>query len=338
MISNSAFTTSVQEESLKPRVYATRPLPRPALELLSRACALRVYPEDAAIPTDELAENCRDVEGLLVNSARVSSEILLNAPKLRVVSNIGVGYDNIDVEACTRRRLPVTNTAGSLEETTADLAFALLLAAARRVVEADRYVRKGHWRRWQWGLLHGTNIHHKTLGILGFGGIGRAVARRGRGFSMRILYFSRHRAPESIERELQAQYVDRKTLLQESDFLSLHVPLTPETHHLIRAEDFSLLKPTAMLINTARGPVVDEHALLEALESKRLAGAGLDVFEQEPRVLAGLLNLPNVVLAPHIGSATVETRLDMAMLAVRNLLAALAGERPPNVVNPEIYS
>ncbi|HVA01615.1 MAG TPA: D-glycerate dehydrogenase [Terriglobia bacterium] len=322
---------------MKHRVYATRPLPQPAIDLLSKACALRVYPEDSAIPEHELADNCRDVEGLLVNAARVTEEILLKAPKLRAISNIGVGYDNIDVEACTQRHIAVTNTAGSLEETTADLAFALLLAVARRVPEADRYVREGRWQHWQWGLLHGTNIHHKTLGLLGFGGIGQAVARRGRGFSMRILYFARHRVAESVERELQAHYADRKTLLQESDFLSLHVPLTPETHHLIRAEDFSLMKPTAMLINTARGPVVDEHALLKALESKRIAGAGLDVFEQEPRVLPGLLTLQNLVLAPHMGSATVETRLDMAMLAVKNLLAALAGERPPNIVNPEIY-
>src|SRR5512146_3288007 len=169
---------------MKPRVYATRPLPQPALDLLSKACTLRVYPKDAAIPADELADNCRDAEGLLVNAARVPAEVLLKALKLRAISNIGVGYDNIDVAACTRRRIPVTNTAGSLEETTADLAFALLLAAARRVAEADHYVREGHWQHWQWGLLHGTNVHHKTLGLLGFGGIGRAMARRGRGFSM----------------------------------------------------------------------------------------------------------------------------------------------------------
>jgi glyoxylate reductase len=338
MISNNAISTLVQEASMKHRVYATRPLPQPALDLLSKACTLRVYPEDSAISADELAENCRDAEGLLVNAARVPAEVLLKAPKLRAISNIGVGYDNIDVEACTGRRIPVTNTAGSLEETTADLAFALLLAVARRVVEADRYVREGRWQHWQWGLMHGTNVHHKTLGLLGFGGIGQAVARRARGFAMRILYFARHRAPESVEREIGARYTDRKTLLQESDFVSLHVPLTPETHHLIRAEDFSLMKSAAMLINTARGPVVDDNALLKALESKKIAGAGLDVFELEPRVLPGLLVLPNVVLAPHMGSATVETRLDMALLAAKNLLAALAGERPPNVVNPQIYS
>lgn len=323
---------------MKLRVYVTRPLPQPALDLLAKVCTLQVYPEDAAISAGELAQHCRDAEGLLVNAARVPAEVLLQAPKLRAVANIGVGYDNIDVAACTERRIPVTNTAGSLEETTADLAFALLLAAARRVVEADRYVREGRWRHWQWGLMHGTNVHHKTLGLLGFGGIGRAMARRARGFSMRVLYFARHRAPDNVEREIGAQYADRTTLLQESDFVSLHVPLTPETHHLIQAKDFNLMKPTAMLINTARGPVVDEQALLAALQSKRIAGAGLDVFEQEPQVSAGLLSLANVVVAPHIGSATVETRLAMAMMAAKNLLAALDGQRPPNIVNLEIYS
>lgn len=322
---------------MKPEVFVTRPLPQPALDLLTSRCKVRVYPEDAAIPAAELADNCREIEGLLVVAARVTEEVLLKAPRLRAISNYGVGYDNIDIGACTRHRIAVMNVAGSLEETTADLAFALLLSVARRVLEGDRYIREGRWQHWQWRLLNGTNVHHKTLGLLGFGGIGQAMAQRGRGFSMRILYFARHRVAEGIERELQAKYVDRKTLLQESDFLSLHVPLTPETHHLIRAEDFSLMKSAAVLINTSRGPVVDENALLKALEGKRIAGAGLDVFEREPRVQPGLLNLNNVVLAPHVGSATVETRLDMAMLAVENLLAALAGERPPNIVNPEIY-
>ncbi len=323
---------------MKPIVFVPRPLPAPALELLSSACEVRSYPQDAAIPVSQLAEECRHAEGILVNSARVSKEVLLAAPKLRAISNCGVGYDNIDVEACNQRRIPITNTAGSLEETTADLAFTLLLATARRAIEADIYVREGRWDRWQWGLLHGLEVHHKTLGLLGFGGIGQPMARRGRGFSMRILYFARHRLADSTERELHAQYADLETLLRESDFLSLHVPLTPETRHVIDGKALSLMKNTAVLVNTARGPVVDEKALVEALKSRKIAGAGLDVFEGEPHVDADLLSLNNVVLAPHIGSATAETRLNMAMLAVRNLLAMLAGQRPQNVVNPEIYS
>ena len=268
----------------------------------------------------------------------MTEEVLQQAPKLRVVSNTGVGYDNIDVAACTRRRIPVTNTPGVLTETTADLAMALLLAVARRMVEGDRFVRDGQWREWKWDLLHGVDVHGKTLGLLGFGRIGQAMARRGRGFSMRILYHARHRVAESMERELEARYVDRDTLLGESDFLSLHLPLTPETRHVIGAKEFALIKPTAFLINTARGAVVDEEALAEALKAHRIAGAGLDVFEREPWVHPALLEMKNVVLMPHVGSATAETRLKMAMLAAENLLAALDGRRPPNVVNPEIYS
>ncbi|HET7101145.1 MAG TPA: D-glycerate dehydrogenase [Terriglobia bacterium] len=323
---------------MKPKVFVTRPLPAPALELLSSACEVRSYAEDAAIPVSQLAEECREVEGILVNSAQVNEEVLLAAPKLRAISNCGVGYDNIDVAACNRRRIPITNLAGSLEETTADMAFMLLLATARRAVEADRYVRDGRWDRWQSGLLHGLDVHHKTLGLVGFGGIGQPMARRGLGFSMRILYHTRHRAAESVERELRAGYADLETLLRESDYVSLHVPLTSETRHMIDGKALGLMKNTAVLVNTARGPVVDEEALVEALSSGKIAGAGLDVFEKEPQIAPNLAGLANVVLAPHIGSATGETRLRMAMLAVRNLLEMLAGERPANVVNPEIYS
>lgn len=308
------------------------------MELLSSACEVRSYPEDAAIPVSQLAEECREVEGILVSSARINEEVLLSAPKVRAISNCGIGYDNIDVEACNRRRIPITNTAGSLEEATADMAFALLLATARRAIEADRYVREGRWDRWQWGLLHGLDVHHKTLGLLGFGGIGQPMARRGRGFSMRILYFARHRVADSIESDLNAQYTSFETLLKESDFLSLHVPLTPETRHIIDGKTLSLMKDNAILVNTARGPVVDEKALVEALRNKKIAGAGLDVFEGEPHVDPNLLGLDNVVLAPHIGSATGETRLNMSILAVKNLLEMLAGKRPRNVVNPGIFS
>jgi glyoxylate reductase len=307
------------------------------MERLAASCDVRVHTGDGPVPPEQLIQACREVEGLVACGARVGEEVLAQASKLRVIANVAVGYDNIDVPACTRRRIVVTNTPGVLTDTTADLAFALLISVARRILEVDDYVRAGRWQRWDWGLLWGADVHHKTLGIYGFGRIGRAIARRARGFSMRILYCDLIRAPESLERELEATIVDRETLIRESDFLSLHVPLTPLTHHLIRAADFAMMKPTAFLINSARGKVVDEEALVQALQLKRIAGAGLDVYENEPRVHPGLLEFPNAVLTPHVGSASGETRLGMAMLATDNLLAALEGRRPPNVVNPEVY-
>ncbi len=312
-------------------------MPAPVLELLGVHFEVRVHPQDSPMPSERLIEACLEVEGLLVAGTCVTVEVLSAAPKLRAVSTASVGYDNIDVAACTARRIPVTNTVGVLEETTADLAFALLLAAARRVVEGDRFVREGRWHEWQWGLLHATDIHQKTLGLYGFGRIGQAVARRGRGFSMRIVYYARHRVAETIEREFDAEYVDRETLLRESDFLSLHIPKTPETQHVIGAREFGLMKPSAFLINTARGSVVDEEALVHALAAKKIAGAGLDVFEHEPQVHPDLVTMPNVVLMPHVGSATGETRLKMAMRAAENLVAVLDGRRPADVVNSEVY-
>lgn len=292
------------------------------------------------MPSQELAQVCREqkIEGLMVAGPRVTAELLEEATHLRAVAQMGVGYDNIDLAACTARRVIVTNAAGCLEETTADLAFALLLAAARRVVEADRFVREGRWTQWQWELLWGADVHHKTLGLYGFGNIGQAVARRAAGFSMRIIYHARRRVREDLERELEAQYVDRETLIRESDFLSLHVPLTAETGRLISARELGWMKPTAFLINTARGRVVDEVALVEALQEGRIAGAGLDVFEQEPKVHPELIKLPNVVLMPHVGSGTAETRTRMAATAAENLLVALAGRRPPNLINRELFT
>ncbi len=322
---------------MRPKVFVTRPLQTQVIECLCARCEVQVHPEDAPLKPPQLAAACRDIDGLLACGVRVSEEVVSQASQLRVVANAGVGYDNIDVAACTRRRIVVTNTPGVLTDTTADLAFALLMSVARRVVEGDRYVREGRWQRWEWSALWGADVFGKTLGLYGFGRIGQAVARRGRGFSMRILYHARHRVPEPLESELGAHPVDRETLLRESDFLSLHLPLTPEVHHLIGAGELTLMKPTAFLINTARGKVVQEEALVEALRAGKIAGAGLDVFEHEPHVHPALLTMPNVVLMPHMGSATAETRLKMAMLAAENLLAALEGRRPPNAVNPEIY-
>ncbi len=319
-------------------VFITRPLPAEAVNDLAERCEVAMHPEDAPLKPEQLAEACREVDGLVACGVRVSEELLPHAPRLRVVANVGVGYDNIDVAACTRRSIVVTNTPGVLSDTTADLAFALLMAVARRVVEGDRFVREGRWQRWEWKLLWGADIFGKTLSLYGFGSIGQAMARRSRGFSMRVLYHARHRAPEALERELGARYADRETLLREADYLSLHVPLTSETQHLIGAHELALMKPSAFLINTARGKVVDEEALAQALKARRIAGAGLDVFEKEPHVHPELLKLDNVVLMPHVGSATAETRAKMAKLAAANLLAALEGRRPPNLVNPEVLA
>jgi lactate dehydrogenase-like 2-hydroxyacid dehydrogenase len=254
-----------------------------------------------------------------------------------VISNVAVGFDNVDVPAATAKGILVTNTPDVLTDTTADLAFALLLAAARRLVEGHHFVHSGQWTKWRIDLLVGQDVHHRTLGIFGMGRIGQAVARRARGFSMRLLYHDLRRAPEAVERELGVEYVEPEQLLREADFVSLHVPLSAETRHLIGARELSLMKPTAILVNSSRGPVVDEAALAEALAGRRIAAAGLDVFEREPQVEPLLLKLENVVLAPHIGSASVDTRLKMCMMAVENAAAAVNGRRPPNLLNPEVW-
>ncbi|HEV2418743.1 MAG TPA: D-glycerate dehydrogenase [Terriglobia bacterium] len=322
----------------KPRVFATRPLPPSIIEFLSTRCEVSSVLKDEAISADELAAICREqaIEGILSSATPVNRQVVEQAARLRVVSQLGKGYDNVDVAACTARKIIVTNVIGAPEESTADITFALILSAARRIVEGDHYVRDGQWKSWLWKLLWGFDVHGKTIGLYGFGTIGQAVARRATGFSMRILYHTRRRAPEDVERKLNAQYVDAETLIRESDFLSLHTPLTPETRHLIAAREFGWMKSTAFLINTARGPVVNEEALVEALKAKRIAGAALDVFEHEPNVHPELIKMQNVVLLPHLGSATEETRTRMARLAAENLLAALDGQRPHNLVNPEV--
>ncbi len=256
---------------------------------------------------------------------------------VRIIANVAVGFDNIDLAAATRRKILVTNTPEVLTDTTADFAFALLMAAARRVVEGHGFVHSGQWTKWRIDLLVGQDVHHRTLGIFGMGRIGQAVARRGRGFSMRILYHDAMRAPEAVERELDAEFASADRLLRESDFVSLHVPLLPHTWHMIGAEQLRMMKPTAILVNTSRGPVVDEAGLAEALEKRVIAGAGLDVFENEPHVHPTLLKLDNVVLAPHIASASVDTRKKMSMMAAENAVEALEGRRPANLLNPEAW-
>lgn len=319
----------------RPKVLITRPIQQSVIEKISEHCDVQVHSVDEPMPAELLAAAMSDLDGVMPAGVRISQESIAAAPRLRVVSTISVGYDNIDVEACNRRHILVTNTPDVLTEATADLAFALMLAAGRRVAEGDRYVRGGHWMHWEWNCLWGTEMHGRTLGLYGFGRIAQATARRARGFSMRILYHARHRVSASVEKEFAAEFVDRETLLRQSDFLSLHVPLTPETRHSISAAELALMKPSAFVINAARGPILDEEALVQALRAGRLAGAGLDVFENEPRVHPGLMAMDNVTMLPHVGSATAETRLRMALLASENLLAALRGERPPNLVNPE---
>ena len=267
---------------------------------------------------------------------KVTAELLRTLPRLRVVANVAVGYDNVDVPACTARGVAVTNTPDVLTDATADVAWALLLAAARRVPEGDRYVRAGRFKRWEWTLLRGVDVHGKTLGIVGAGRIGQAVARRGRGFSMRVLYTARGRKPE-LERETGAERVALRRLLRESDFVSIHVPLSAATRHLIGRRELALMKRTAVLVNTARGPIVDEAALARALKSGRIFAAGLDVYEREPVVHPGLLGLEKVALLPHVGSSTDETRRRMYETALRNLVAVLKGRRPPHPVNPHVF-
>jgi glyoxylate reductase len=290
--------------------------------------------EPERIPREELLRRILNKDALLcLPTDKINDELLDAAPKLRLISTISVGYDHVDLAACTRRNVIVTNTPGVLTDTTADLAFALLMAVARRIVEGDAWNRSGSWTGLAFDTFLGADVWGKTLGIIGFGRIGREMARRALGFKMRVIYNSQNRAPEAIEKELRAEFVPFDTVLRESDFVSLHVPLLPATRHLISTDSFEKMKPTAFLINTTRGPVVDEAALVHALETAKIAGAGLDVYEQEPKVHPGLLPRKDVVLAPHIGSATIDTRTAMARLAVENTVAFFSGKKPPNALN-----
>ena len=321
---------------VKPKALATRPLFPEARAILDQQFDTEYWTRPERIPRVELLARVADKQALVcLLTEKVDEELLAAAPNLRVAATVSVGYDNIDVAACTRHKVVAANTPGVLDETTADLAWTLLMAIARRLVEGDAWIRTGTWPGWDLDQLLGGDVWGKTLGIVGFGRIGREVARRARGFQMRILYANRTRASLDAERELQAEFADMDRILRESDFVTLHVPLIPETRHLISREAFAKMKPTAYLINTSRGPVVDEAALVEALEQKKIAGAALDVYEQEPRVHPGLIARKDVILAPHIGSATVETRTRMAVMAAKNAVALFKGERPPNALNAQ---
>jgi glyoxylate reductase len=316
-------------------VYVTRKIPEESIEILRAACDIvDINPHDRALSRDEFLSEIEGRDGLLcLLTETVDDEALDAAKGVRGIANYAVGYNNIDVPAATRRGIPVSNTPGVLTDTTADLAWGLMFAVARRIVESDCFMREGRFHGWDPLMLLGTDITGKTLGILGGGRIGAATARRAAGFSMPVVYHSRNRHPE-IE-GLGAEYRSMDALLQESDYVSIHTPLTDETTHLIGSRELGLMKPSAFLINTSRGPVVDEAALVDALRRGKIAGAGLDVFEREPDMEPGLADLDNVVIVPHIGSGTVATRTAMGNMAATNLIAMLRGENPPDCVNPD---
>jgi glyoxylate reductase len=323
---------------VKPKIYVTRMIPGAAIDLLSECCDVAVHDGEGPCSAEELRDKARDRDGLLVlTENRIDSGILDAAPGLRVISTVSVGYEHIDILEATRRGIYLGFTPGVLTDATADLTFTLLLSAARRVVEADSFVRAGNWKSWSPTLMLGASVWGKTLGIVGFGRIGQAVARRAGGFGMKILYSDVARASTADEAATEALYRRLEELLGESDFVSLHVPLTPDTYHLINESRLRLMKRDAILVNTSRGPTVDEEALVRALKEGWIKGAGLDVYEKEPLESSSpLLGLGNVTLLPHVGSATMDARKAMAELGARNLLAVLHGEKPLAWLNPEV--
>ena len=322
----------------KPKVFVTRAIAQEALDKIAQSTEMEVWPEELPPPYEVLLEKARNAEGLVtLLSDRIDATLMDAAPKLKVVSNMAVGYDNISIAEATKRRIVVGYTPGVLTETTADLTFALLMAAARRVVEADNYTRKGQWKTWGPKILLGQDIHNATLGIVGLGRIGAEVAKRGRGFNMKVLYYDEIRLSQEKEKELGVEYIPNLAkLLPRADFVSVHVPLLPQTRHLIGAAEFALMKPTAIFINTSRGPVVDQRALYKALKSGQIFAAAVDVTEVEPIPADDpLLTLDNIIITPHIASASFATRKNMALMVAENLLAGLRGQVPPNCVNPE---
>lgn len=322
---------------MRPKVLVTRQIFDEALNLLNKHFDVESNQRDIPPTPAQLVRKLQGKQGAVtLVTCTFDEKLLAQCPELKIIANVAVGYNNIDVKAATRRGVMVTNTPGVLDDTTADFTWCLILATARRLVEGDRFFRTGKWKGWGLMQFLGHDVHHKTMGILGLGRIGKAVAKRAKGFDMRVIYYDAARADESTERELGVMYVDKRTLLRESDFVTLHVPLLPETNHYISHAEFALMKRTAILINASRGPVVDEKALVKALRDGKIAGAGLDVYEKEPKCERALIGMKNVVLAPHIASASVETRAKMAMIAANNCIAGLTGQRPPNLLNPEV--
>jgi glyoxylate reductase len=320
----------------KAKVFVTRPLFPEARKILDETCEAEYWSRPERIPREELLRRVKEKEGLVcLLTEAVNEELLRNAPKLRIASNVAVGFDNLDVAACTRRNVVATNTPGVLDETTADFAWTLMMAVARRIGEGEALARSGRWTGWDLDQLVGTDVWGKTLGVVGFGRIGRAMARRASGFQMKVIYYDQVRVAEEVEKELHAEYRDLNSLLAEADFVSVHVPLLPETRGMFSGPKFYRMKPTAFFINTSRGAVVEENGLVAALEAGKIAGAALDVYENEPFILPGLKRA-NVVLAPHIASASLETRTKMACIAADNVTALFRGQPPPNMLNPEV--
>jgi glyoxylate reductase len=320
----------------RPKILATRPLFEEARRILQEKCQVEYWPELERIPREALVARVQDKQGLLcLLTERIDEPLLRAAAQLRIVANVAVGFDNIDVPACTKCGVAATSTPGVLDETTADFAWTLMMAVARRLGEGEALARSSKWTGWDLDQLVGADVWGKTLGLVGFGRIGRAMARRASGFKMKVLYTDVAPVSEGVEKELNAEYRDMDSLLAQSDFISVHVPLLAETQGLFTTAKFARMKPTAFFINTARGSVVDEAALVHALETKKIAGAALDVYEKEPFIHAGLKR-PNVVLAPHLASASLETRTKMACIAATNVRDFFDGKRPANILNPEV--
>ena len=322
---------------MKPKVLVTREVFDETLEFLARDCDVDSNQGDIALDPEALVRRLAGKSGLMCAlTDRVDAKLIERCPDLKAVANIAVGFNNIDLPACTARGIMATNTPGVLDDSTADLAWTLMLGAARRLTELERRVRAGEWTGWRLKQWLGVDVHHATLGIVGMGRIGQTIAKRAAGFDMKVIYYNRKRVAAAVEQRLNATHVSKEELLGQSDFVILQVPYSPETHHLIGAAELALMKPSAILINSTRGGVVDDAALVAALKSGVIRAAGLDVFENEPKLDPGYLELDNVVLAPHIGSSTENTRRAMAMTAATNAVAALTGQTPPNLLNPEV--
>ncbi len=321
---------------MKPKVLVTREVFDEVLEYLSQYFEVTSNQSDVLMDQGTLTAKLSDKQGALITlSDRIDAALLSRCPNLKAVCNIAVGYNNIDLEACTKAKVMATNTPGVLDDTTGDFTWTLILATARRLTEAEAYLRNGQWDGWKLKQFLGLDVHHATLGIFGLGRIGQVVARRAIGFEMKVIYHDVRRAVPEIEQACRASFVSKEELLTKSDIVTIHVPYSPDTHHLISKRELEQMKPTAILINASRGGIVDDSALIEALRKGTIAGAGLDVFENEPKLNPDFLELKNVVLAPHIASSSRATRYNMAMLAAKNLVAALTGKTPPNLLNPD---
>lgn len=322
---------------VKPKVYVTRKLPKKAMEMIDKECDMEVNPHDRVMTREELETAIQGIDGLLcLLTDKIDAELLDLNPDLQVIANYAVGYNNIDIEACTERNILVSNTPGVLSDTTADFAWALLMATSRRIVEGDKFARAGKYNGWGPMLMLGGDIYNKTLGIIGLGRIGKKVAKRASGFNMNKIYYNRTKLTSEEEKKFDVEYAEFEELLKTSDFISLHVPLTDSTRHLIGKKELEMMKKTAYLINTSRGPVIDESALADALKNNEIAGAGLDVYEEEPKIHPGLIDLDNVVLTPHIASASIDTRTKMGTMAAENLIVGLKGNKMPNLINKEV--